>query len=60
MRFQSSGRTSQSCIGAGALLFVAFGVGVMVMLVNRPRFLVPPARRKEPGLVQMWIARIRR
>jgi hypothetical protein len=42
----------------GVLVFVP--LWILVNAVNRPRFLVPPARRQEPGWWGEWRARRRR
>lgn len=36
------------------LIFAGFGVAALVMLVNRPRRLVPPSMRAEPGALEDW------
>ena len=49
-----AGAARRSALGA-FIAFVAFTlVGVSVTLFNRPKLLVPPATRDEPGAITLW------
>ncbi|MCX5070051.1 hypothetical protein OOJ91_29820 [Micromonospora lupini] len=41
---------------AGALFFLMLSMPT-IMWWNRPRFLVPPPYRREPGLIYLWLRR---
>jgi hypothetical protein len=52
-------------VGAEALIvclgvfLVSWGVAVSVALFNRPRFVVPPPLRQQPGALREWTSRRR-
>lgn len=47
-------------IGSSILLLLSVVLIATIVIVNRPRVVVPPGRRGEPGLLQMWISRLGR
>ncbi|MEV7524217.1 hypothetical protein [Streptomyces sp. NPDC091371] len=42
----------------GIMLPTAFVIVPSIVLFNRPKFLVPPAYRKQLGLCQVWVRRM--
>jgi hypothetical protein len=44
-------------VGFTALFFVGIVLWLAVILLNRPKLLVPPASRREPGAIHVWFKR---